>query len=763
MRATVPLFVMLAAGCAKPTRPSPSERDSLPPCGEQCAQAACPPWQKLCGEACVDVQSSASNCGDCGATCDVPNAAASCVSGRCTVGQCAAGFANCDRDPGNGCEADLSSIKSCGICGNVCPPVAQGFVAACDEGVCGAQCAPGTVLCGDRCLSQCERWKWVNPTLSPNNLYTAAFTDAEVGLAGGDKQLLRTTNGGASWTEVSGNRLDHIEAMQFLTATRVVAIGFNLVPGSAQTAAQVSDDSGQTWRSLAVQTATGNMVFDLHFDGSKGATVGAAMGGNGLLLVTEDGGGSWVDRSPPNAKWLHGVHVRGQKLWAAGDSGLYVSEDLGQTWAAPVLSTAQGLRGVWMRDGLVGLAVGYGEEIFRTADGGASWARVNEGPHDNWLKRVRFADATRAIAVGFGGAVWTSSDAGQSWSLHTPYAGSYLFAVPTVGARAWAVGTRGVIFRSDDWGASWARQTPGYSAAFLRMSFPTPLRGYAVGELGGIVYSDDGGKTWGLCAGQYGPYAQANPSMGVLGNSLRAVTFIDGLEGWAVGDPVRSNGQTVLADSVILHTTDGGQTWTLQPSGTQASLRAVGFSSPLEGWAVGAKGTVLRTVNGGASWSSQPGLTSDLTDIAVLSDDEAWVSGHQLLAHTVDGGATWTRVNKALGILYSVRFVDALTGIAAGTAADLSCGFELTQDGGKSWTTVKTPFKEFAFAAQLAPDKLNGVAALVGGKILRTKDGGKTWLLDAYPTFLSLFDVQTAGQSFVVSGEMGGILRGPSY
>ena len=55
----------------------------------------------------------------------------SCDGGGCA---CVAGFADCDGNENNGCEADLSSTTSCGGCGR-----------RCDNG----QCAQGLCACGD--------------------------------------------------------------------------------------------------------------------------------------------------------------------------------------------------------------------------------------------------------------------------------------------------------------------------------------------------------------------------------------------------------------------------------------------------------------------------------------------------------------------------------------------------------------------------------------------------------------------------------------
>jgi photosystem II stability/assembly factor-like uncharacterized protein len=60
------------------------------------------------------------------------------------------------------------------------------------------------------------------------------------------------------------------------------------------------------------------------------------------------------------------------------------------------------------------------------------------------------------------------------------------------------------------------------------------------------------------------------------------VAFVSDSHGWAVG-----------ASSTILATTNGGTTWTAQPSGTSQRLWGVVFVSDSHGWAVGESGTIL--------------------------------------------------------------------------------------------------------------------------------------------------------------------------
>jgi Photosynthesis system II assembly factor YCF48 len=77
-------------------------------------------------------------------------------------------------------------------------------------------------------------------------------------------------------------------------------------------------------------------------------------------------------------------------------------------------------------------------------------------------------------------------------------------------------------------------------------------------------------------------------SAGVL--ALQAVQFTDAAHGWVAGD------------GRILATSDGGQSWTRQYSGS-GELDQVDFTDAAHGWAVG-PGTLLRTANGGASWTA---------------------------------------------------------------------------------------------------------------------------------------------------------------
>ena len=108
-------------------------------------ECVCPPGLALCGNACVNLTTDPKNCGACGNLCSVLGAAkgqvGTCAYGYC-VQECRQGWGDCNGDPSDGCEVNLSSDQNnCGTCGNACDVLAgqpcvggQCAVHPCSEG-----------------------------------------------------------------------------------------------------------------------------------------------------------------------------------------------------------------------------------------------------------------------------------------------------------------------------------------------------------------------------------------------------------------------------------------------------------------------------------------------------------------------------------------------------------------------------------------------------------------------------------------------------
>src|SRR5262249_8740594 len=95
------------------------------------------------------------DCGACGTSCAFDHAAASCGSGTCTLGACAAGYGNCDGNPANGCETPLNSLTNCAACGMSC--MFSNATASCATGSCVlGSCAAGYGNCDMMSGNGCE-------------------------------------------------------------------------------------------------------------------------------------------------------------------------------------------------------------------------------------------------------------------------------------------------------------------------------------------------------------------------------------------------------------------------------------------------------------------------------------------------------------------------------------------------------------------------------------------------------------------------------
>lgn len=217
----------------------------------------------------------------------------------------------------------------------------------------------------------------------------------------------------------------------------------------------------------------------------------------------------------------------------------------------------------------------------------------------------------------------------------------------------------------------------------------------AVGDRGYVVYSDSNGDAWSRAKTPAAPL-------------LTAVEFADAKRGWAVGH-----------DSVILATTDGGETWTQQFSAPseQRPLLDVLFLTPDNGFAVGAYGAFYETTDGGKTWNARKILNDDkhLNAILRLSDGKLLVLGE------------------------------------AGTIL-------ASADSGKTWTALASPYKG-SFFGGVATDDGGLVAFGMRGKLFRTGDGGKTWkALDNASVASLMGGSKLPGGALVVAGAQGTVL-----
>lgn len=289
-------------------------------------------------------------------------------------------------------------------------------------------------------------------------------------LAGSKGTVLRTTDGGAHWQNVSppgGADLEFRDVEAFDARHAVVlAIG----EGEASRLLR-TDDGGRTWTETFRNTDA-KAFYDClaFFDRRHGLAVSDPVDGRFRLLSTSDGGRSWTvlpDAGMPAAQdGEAGFAASGQCLVTSGPNDVWLatgggeharvlhSADRGVTWTAadtplPVGDPARGVFALAFRDRTHGLAVGgdyrADQPSPRSAavsrDGGRTWTPAAEPPPAyrsgvTWLPHSR----TAALAVGPSGTDLTT-DGGRTW--RTVDTGSYDTVNCAADRACWASGEKG--------------------------------------------------------------------------------------------------------------------------------------------------------------------------------------------------------------------------------------------------------------------------------------------------------------------------------
>jgi len=274
--------------------------------------------------------------------------------------------------------------------------------------------------------------------------------------------------------------------------------------------------------------------------------------------------------------------------WVVGDQGLFNTRDGGLTWNPDATLGSEGYQAIDFANADHGWVAADGVSLYRTDDGGSSWAPVEIADelyhrgYESWqstsnlseVVAIDAVDADTAWVLFFSGSVIVTDDGGLSWEF----------------AHGTALG-RGDI-QALDADTYWA--------------------------LGGtmLTASTDGGAT--------ASYLSSVPNKGLH--------FIDATHGWLVG--VHWNADLDFASPSIHATTDGLGFAEQFVDDSSGSFEDVHFVSPSTGWVVGqANGfpIVVGTTDGGATWThaAMPELDLPVTlnAITAVDEDHAWAVG----------------------------------------------------------------------------------------------------------------------------------------
>lgn len=303
-------------------------------------------------------------------------------------------------------------------------------------------------------------------------------------------------------------------------------------------AAQLNAVADNNW--MALTSPTTNNLNSIYF---TDVNTGYAVGANGTILKTINGGGSWTSQTSGTSSGLNSIYFINTSIgYAVGSKGAFDHEILkttngGANWIS-ILASNDGsgwLNSVFFTDANTGYAVGGGGGgngiILKTTNGGTNWTTQTSSYN---LNAVKFLDANIGYAVGgdFKGnrIIVKTTNGGVSWAtIHSASSVGKLISGCFINAdTGYATGYSGTILKTTDGGVNLTKQTSGTTAWIYSVFFSNANIGYAVGEGGTILRTTNEGTSW-------------EKQISGTTNQLNSVFFTDANTGYAVG-----NGGTIL-------------------------------------------------------------------------------------------------------------------------------------------------------------------------------------------------------------------------
>ena len=355
--------------------------------------------------------------------------------------------------------------------------------------------------------------------------------------------------------------------------------------------------------------------------------------------------------------------------------GVYRSADKGDTWS----KINNGLNNLYinnfdMKDGLILLATNGGG-IYKSTDNGNNWTEINTGLTNKKVIAVSIADSDTLFATTRGNGVFRSVDGGDNWSeanngiLFQDMSDIFVTNARTVLAATYGKG----LYRSTDMGETWERSQSGiYNDYIIEFKYSPYGVLFASTWGDGLFFSDNDGDSWGpdqndeMLDGYINGYAfrtEGNEEYPIIATKSHGVWWWHELpwekyESTIINDKA-VNDLTVLSDNTLL------------------------AAAPIQG--------IIKSTDYGQTWDMANDFNSVSVKTALLNVDGILFANSKdnESFKSEDEGETWTKMDDLDGLqinqlISSGNEIFAITGSTSGK-------IWYSTDKGSSWDSLDIP------------------------------------------------------------------------
>jgi len=581
------------------------------------------------------------------------------------------------------------------------------------------------LLIANYCYSQ-SGWFWQNPLPTNSNLNDVCFINSNTAYAvGWHGVIIKTTDGGASWTQLRINSDLKLYSIQFINANTGFIVSGDEDEHTTNNVVLKTTNSGENWYVIYnFPNSHLNNIFMI--DGNTGFIAGRyypSVPWNARIYKTTNGGNNWTEYLFENTNTLNSIFfVNNQSGYTVGDNGMiFKTTNQGINWNSLSVISFGDLKSVFFINDTTGYIAGWGGKLYKTENGGINWTLLSLNTTSN-LWDIKFFNPNTMFVIGGGplyyqpGRIFKSSNIGNSWDSTTHASGLRRIAFAN---NFITVGNNGSLLVSFDAGLSWMNKKNSVTNVDLfKTYFVSSETGYCIGDSGKVFRTSNGGSNWSSC-------------IVPTNKLLSSCYFFNAQTGIVVGR---------LGTS--LKTTNNGVNWIVLNMNTSYNLTSLTFVNGNIGYCTGGEG-VFKSSDQGNSWQTVLDSNFNLSECYFLNENTGYVCGGDgphpdKIFKTSNGGTTWSSIPTHYNTIHKhITFLNENTGFTGGVEnAPSVTPFFKTTNAGLNWSPISLPLPVPADYSVKSINFVNNSTIIIligryysggGSDLFVTKNSGMNW------------------------------------